>query len=146
MLLVLPDTAVLAIPYPCRLSLHDTFAKHTLSTYYVHQLCQSVEDTDLLLKDTQGVGRADTKTGNYAVLRCWGGNGGMPTEAPLGSHSGLASGWEASATCLACFLSGPAFVPGKWWVPRGNPERRLSKQNFHTGCALLEANQNALLP
>lgn len=93
MLLVLPDTAVLAVPYPCRSSLRDTFAKHTRSTYSAHQLCQSVGDTDLLLKDTQGVGRA----GNYAIVRCWGVTEACLQKHRLGSHSGLARGWEAGA-------------------------------------------------
>lgn len=46
----LSGTAMPRVPYSWRLSFCNTFIKHRLSTYHVHQLFKSIECTDLLLK------------------------------------------------------------------------------------------------
>lgn len=46
----LSGTAMPRVPYSWRLSFCNTFIKHLLSTYHVHQLFKSIACTDLLLK------------------------------------------------------------------------------------------------
>lgn len=129
---MLPGAAVLGAPCSWRLSFCNTFAKHLLNTYCVHQLHKGGEYTGLPLKEQWG-----RQTGRQIITLLWhrsGDDRGMGTEA---------QGIQATAACaayLGLLPLWPSLVQRMSRIPGGNPGRWLSKRSFHSWMCLVVAN------